>query len=124
MAQISAVVQLVNKTNHDLSLDPNDCSLGAGEWVTSPPESIPAQSTGEWESESEDEQGGTHGRCNYIIQDGSDAQVELFWAVPSLGENRATSDVNDSGIYVCTPPNPGSYNGDNPTMVFTLRESN
>jgi hypothetical protein len=124
MAQISAVVKLVNKTNYDLSFDSNNCSLGAGEWVTSPPESIPAQSTGEWESESKDEQGGTHGRCSYIIQDGSDTQVDLFWAVPRVGENRAEPDIDGSNLYVCIPPNPGSYNGDNPTMVFTFRESN
>src|SRR6476620_9027827 len=82
MAARSVLVKLVNKTDFTLSIDSDNCSLKVGEWATKPPESISAQSTGQWESESDSYDDGTVGHCHYIIQDGTDTWVSVNWSNP------------------------------------------
>jgi len=121
MAARSVLVKFVNKTDSTLSIDSDNCSLQVGEWATKPPESISAQSTGQWESESDSYDDGTVGHCHYIIQDGTDTWVSVNWSNPFSAPSHAQSDTGNDNLYKCMPPDPGSYQrDDHPTMVFTL----
>jgi hypothetical protein len=118
MAEISITVKFVNNTDRFLALitsNSYDYSV-IEEWATRPPESIPPQTTRQWESAS-DGAPYTKGRCTYNIQDGNaQSTVNVEWSSQDLGW--AECGVSRDDLYDCSPDR---GEGANPTMmVFTL----
>ena len=118
----TVVVLLKNETDLPLNVSSWQCEY-FGEWVTSPPNIIDPHSTGQWATKPANmfslESGGTY--C-YTIgdRDETDDCVLIHWDYDTSTGAGQSCQVNGPDVYECTPPDPSSYAGANPTMVFTL----
>ncbi len=79
----STQVTLANKTS--LAWTRWDASLLHGMWHTEPPETIAANSSGTWRSESNGVLTGTEGRAVFGTEHGP---VEIYWNNPYFGSNK------------------------------------
>lgn len=85
MASRSATVTFDNQTDHAMTR--TTIKLSGGTWTQDhyPPETIPANGSGTWQSESDGMMTGTEGYAQYHLEGAG--TVEVSWDVPFAGSN-------------------------------------
>lgn len=110
MAQRSAIASFSNQTGATLTLA--SAVIQHGEWDQQPPQTIAAQSTASWSSESDGFATGTAAQVVYSLPGG---QVVTTYDNPFSGDNGATGQAPPT-FQLAT-----DYSqGDNMTVTYTL----
>lgn len=86
MAQRSVDIVLVNQTSQQLTLTGAPV-LQHGILVTQPPATIPPNSSGTWDTESNGLATGTQGSVSYTFQGAPAQLVQVNWDNPFIGES-------------------------------------
>ncbi|MFM2485255.1 aegerolysin family protein [Celerinatantimonas yamalensis] len=115
MASRSTVVKFQNET--DLTLTRSNAELPHGVWSSNmyPPETVEANSTVTWESESDGFMTGTEGTASY---NESNITITINWDNPFVGDNSYSCSSSDNTYTIHQES--GTGGGDNATVTFTL----
>ncbi|KIK55252.1 hypothetical protein GYMLUDRAFT_175880 [Collybiopsis luxurians FD-317 M1] len=120
-ATCSVAATFENKT--DLLLTRIDAYLEHGEWAKDqyPPDHISPKSEGRWKSESNGFMTGTAGYVKYVLGDGGESILRVYWSNPFSGSNSYSGSITGpkEHEYAC------SYTGgvgNNASVTYTLEK--
>ena len=117
-AQRSVQVTFNNQTSQALEL--NSANLAHGIWGSQPPQTIPPNSSANWESESQGFMTGVQGDVIYSFQNASSTLVTLNWDNPFVGSGTYTGNGTNPSYSV----NPDLVqDGNNASVIYTLTQS-